>query len=155
MILTETLVSAPLRLDLAWSDGKLRNISLSWSAPGDAPRPVTQMGRELAKALDRYVAGERVDWPGLPIELEGMPRFKRRVLEELIRVPAGQVVSYGGLAAACGSPGAARAVGQVMANNRWPLIYPCHRVLASGGGLGGFGPGLEMKKWLLTLEGAL
>ncbi|WP_243312634.1 methylated-DNA--[protein]-cysteine S-methyltransferase [Fundidesulfovibrio agrisoli] len=155
MILTETLVSAPLRLDLAWSDGTLRNMSLSWSAPGDAPRLVTEMGRELAKALDRYVAGERVDWPELPIELEGMPRFKRRVLEELVRVPAGQVVSYGGLAAICGSPGAARAVGQVMASNRWPLIYPCHRVLASGGGLGGFGPGLEMKKWLLELEGAL
>jgi len=155
MILTETIVATPLRLELAWNDGQLDSISLTWAGPGERSRLVTEMGRALAPVLARYVAGERVEWPELPIDLAPLPRFKRRVLEELRRIPAGQAVSYGGLAAASGSPGAARAVGQVMASNRWPLIYPCHRVLASGGGLGGFGPGIEMKKWLLTLEGAL
>jgi len=75
------------------------------------------------------------------------------VLKELARVPAGQVVSYKGLARLSGSPNAARAVGQAMALNRWPLLFPCHRVLKSDGKVGGFGPGPDMKRWLLLLEG--
>jgi methylated-DNA-[protein]-cysteine S-methyltransferase len=79
--------------------------------------------------------------------------FTRQVLEACATVPFGQTVSYGDLARAVGSPRAARAVGQALGRNRMPLIVPCHRVLAAGGGLGGFGGGLEMKQRLLKLEG--
>jgi methylated-DNA-[protein]-cysteine S-methyltransferase len=153
MSVSEIIVASPLALHLKWDGDVLAVMRLSWAEEGQTSRIETSFGREMAHALARYVAGEAVTWPEPPIDFEALPRFHRKVLNELRRVPAGQVVSYGGLAAACGSPGAARAVGQVMARNRWPLIYPCHRVLAAGGGLGGFGPGLEMKKWLLTLEG--
>lgn len=153
MSTTEIIVAKPLALRLEWEGDVLANMRLEWADESAVSRLKTGFGQELADALARYVAGEAVDWPELPIDFESLPRFHRRVLTELRRVPAGQVISYGGLARASGSPGAARAVGQVMAKNRWPLVFPCHRVLASGGKLGGFGPGPEMKRWLLTLEG--
>ena len=153
MSINEIIVAKPLALRLEWDGDVLSSMRLEWAKEGEASRIETPFGKELADALARYVAGEAPEWPELPIDLEALPRFHRRVLEELRRVPAGQVISYGGLAKACGSPGAARAVGQVMAKNRWPLVFPCHRVLASGGKLGGFGPGPEMKRWLLELEG--
>lgn len=149
---TEVIVAGPLALHLEWDGDELSQMRLRWAAQGEASRVETPLGQELAEAMERYVAGEEARWPELPIDLEKLPRFHKRVIEELRRVPAGQVISYGGLAAAAGSPGAARAVGQVMAQNRWPLVIPCHRVLAAGG-IGGFGPGVEMKKWLLELEG--
>ena len=153
MSISETVVASPLALSLEWDGEELTLMRLSWAGEGAVSRIETPFGHELAQALARYVSGEPVDWPEPPMDFEALPRFHRKVLTELRRVPAGQVVSYGGLARACGSPGAARAVGQVMARNRWPLVFPCHRVLAAGGGLGGFGPGLAMKKWLLELEG--
>ena len=67
-------------------------------------------------------------------------------------IPRGQTCSYAELAARAGRPGAARAVGQAMARNPWPIIVPCHRVVASDGGLGGYGGGLDMKERLLRLE---
>ena len=149
---TEIIVAGPLALRLEWAGDRIGQMRLSWAGEGEVSRIVTPKGKELAEAMARYVAGEAVAWPKLPIDMETLPRFHRRVLEELLRVPAGQVISYGALAAASGSPGAARAVGQAMAKNRWPLVFPCHRVLASGGKLGGFGPGPEMKTWLLALE---
>lgn len=152
---TEIIVVKPLALRLEWNGEVLRSIRLTWAADTVKSKHSTPLGRKLEEALTRYVAGEKVDWPELPVDLGALPPFHRKVLEELGRIPAGQVMSYGELAAKCDSPRAARAVGQVMAKNPWPLVYPCHRVLASGGKLGGFGPGLEMKKWLLELEGAL
>ncbi len=82
-----------------------------------------------------------------------MTAFQRSVLNVLRQVAFGQLTSYGELARAAGYPGAARAVGQVMANNPLPLVIPCHRVLRSDGSLGGFGGGPEMKQRLLRLEG--
>lgn len=84
----------------------------------------------------------------------GVNDFSIKVLRFLrLKVPRGRVVSYGRLAALCGSPGAARAVGLAMASNPFPLFFPCHRVLGADGSLTGFGFGLEMKKSLLELEG--
>jgi methylated-DNA-[protein]-cysteine S-methyltransferase len=150
----EVIVAGPLALHLEWDGDELSRMRLAWAGEGEESRVATRLGKELAEAMERYVAGKEAWWPELPIDLEKLPRFHKRVLEELRRVPAGQVISYGGLAAASGSPGAARAVGQVMAQNRWPLVIPCHRVLAAGG-IGGFGPGVEMKRWLLELEGVV
>jgi methylated-DNA-[protein]-cysteine S-methyltransferase len=152
---TEIIVVKPLALRLEWNEEVLTSIRLTWAADTVKSKHSTPTGRKLEEALATYVTGSKVDWPELPVDLDALPTFHKKVLEELARIPAGKVLSYGELAAKCGSPKAARAVGQVMAKNPWPLVYPCHRVLASGGGLGGFGPGLEMKKWLLELEGAL
>jgi len=152
MSATEIIVARPLALHLTWDGDTLDFISLRWAGDEDVSAPRTQLGRALAEALTRYVAGVRVEWPVLPVDLSRLAPFHRVVLKELYRIPAGESLSYGQLAERCGSPKAARAVGQVMAKNPWPLVFPCHRVLASGGGLGGFGPGIEMKKWLLELE---
>jgi methylated-DNA-[protein]-cysteine S-methyltransferase len=111
---------------------------------------------ELADRLRRFAAGEPVDFRHVAVDDRHLAPFARRVVAACRRIPWGQSRTYGQLAAACGSPGAARAVGQVMARNRFPLVVPCHRVLAAGGGLGGFSApqGLQMKRRLLALEGA-
>jgi methylated-DNA-[protein]-cysteine S-methyltransferase len=88
----------------------------------------------------------------LPLDLGGATVFQRAVLLACFQVPYGQVVSYGELARRAGFPGAARAVGQVMARNPLPLVIPCHRVIASDGGLTGFGGGLPLKERLLAME---
>ncbi|MGI6547776.1 MAG: methylated-DNA--[protein]-cysteine S-methyltransferase [Bacillota bacterium] len=107
---------------------------------------------ELAEDLLAYAQGEELRCD-LPLDLTGLTAFQRSVLNVLRQVAFGQLTSYGELARAAGYPGAARAVGQVMANNPLPLVIPCHRVLRSDGSLGGFGGGPEMKQRLLRLEG--
>lgn len=116
-------------------------------------QPASAQG-ELADDLQRFAAGEPVDFAHVAIDERHLAPFARRVVAACRRIPRGQTRTYGQLAAACGSPGAARAVGQVMAGNRYPLVVPCHRVLASGGGLGGYSApsGLVMKRRLLSLE---
>ncbi|MHB8926503.1 MAG: methylated-DNA--[protein]-cysteine S-methyltransferase [Bacillota bacterium] len=106
---------------------------------------------DLVADLRRYFAGERVDLSRQATDLE-VTVFQRRVLEACADIPYGSTNTYAELAATVGRPGAARAVGQVMAANPVPLVLPCHRVLATGGGLGGFGGGLPMKRWLLDME---
>jgi methylated-DNA-[protein]-cysteine S-methyltransferase len=88
--------------------------------------------------------------------MDGIDGFERRVLETARDIPPGATLTYGELAAKAGAPGAAREVGQAMARNRFPIVVPCHRVLAAGGGFGGFSApgGLESKARLLTLERA-
>jgi methylated-DNA-[protein]-cysteine S-methyltransferase len=88
------------------------------------------------------------------VDLDGLPPFQRKVLLAERRVPYGRTITYGALAAKVGRPRAARAVGQALAHNPVPLVVPCHRVIAAGGGLGGFGGGLALKRRLLALEGA-
>ncbi len=108
--------------------------------------------RGLARDLEVVLSGGRV--PGyLRAETRGLPEFTRRVLERCARIRPGQVMTYSGLAKAVGHPGSARAVGQVMANNPFALLIPCHRVVGSDNSLHGFGGGLAMKEWLLEREG--
>ncbi len=90
----------------------------------------------------------------LHIDWDRLTPFRRAVLEETMRIPAGETRSYGWLAQKVGNPRAARAVGRVMATNPLPLVVPCHRVVGSDGGLTGYGGGLAMKETLLRLEGA-
>jgi len=150
--LTETCVAAPLALDIVWKDGQVAALHLTW-AEGRQATLTTEAGRAMQAALALYVAGQTPDWPELPLCWDGMSDFSRRVLSALDRVPRGQKVTYGWLAAQVGSPKSARAVGRVMAGNRFPLLYPCHRVVGADGSLTGFGPGLPMKTYLLDLEG--
>ncbi|MGN5378315.1 methylated-DNA--[protein]-cysteine S-methyltransferase [Streptomyces lasalocidi] len=116
----------------------------------DAP-PLTEAIRQLRA----YFAGERHDFD-LPLDWSLISGFNRQVLRELASgVPYGTVVGYGDLAGRVGQPGGAQAVGAAMGANPLPVVVPCHRVVESDGGIGGFGGGLETKRKLLALEGVL
>jgi methylated-DNA-[protein]-cysteine S-methyltransferase len=114
------------------------------------------LAADVLERLQRFAQGEPVDLRDVPVAVDHLSAFQRRVVKACRAIPTGERRTYGQLAAAAGSPGAARAVGQVMATNRVPLVVPCHRVVASGGGLGGFSApqGLAMKRRLLSLEEA-
>jgi methylated-DNA-[protein]-cysteine S-methyltransferase len=129
-----------------------RGFQIIRSEPGDVPKWV----RELMDSLQRFAEGEPVNFANVKLDEDHLTSFGRHVVAACRRIGWGQTRSYGDLAAECGSPGAARAVGSVMARNRFPLIVPCHRVLASGGELGGYSApdGLKMKRRLLAMEGA-
>jgi O-6-methylguanine DNA methyltransferase len=108
---------------------------------------------ELRRALERYAQGRFVDLAAFEIEIGPTTDYRRRVLETARRIPYGETLSYGELAARAGKPRAARAVGSAMASNRIALLIPCHRVV-SAGGIGGFScrTGVELKRRLLELE---
>ncbi|MER6262676.1 methylated-DNA--[protein]-cysteine S-methyltransferase [Streptomyces sp900105245] len=107
------------------------------------------------RQLRAYFAGDLLDFD-LPLDWSLISGFNRQVLRELASgVPYGAVVGYGDLAGRVGQPGAAQAVGAAMGANPLPLVVPCHRVVESDGGIGGFGGGLETKRKLLALEGVL
>ncbi len=101
------------------------------------------------------MAGERIDFSGIALDLAGVGPFHRSIYEALCRVGWGETTTYGALARQAGDVGASRAVGQAMGRNPIPIIIPCHRVLASGGKPGGFSAfgGAVTKQRLLALEG--
>lgn len=105
---------------------------------------------EAEHQLREYFAGERRRF-ALPIHAPGSA-FQERVWAELRRIPYGDTISYGELAARVGVPAGSRAVGRANGSNRLAVVIPCHRVVASGGGLGGYGGGLGAKRLLLDLE---
>lgn len=147
---------------LVGKDGALVEIELpkptkaaaAAAAPAGAVESSDGFG-DLAARLRLYFSGEAVDFSDVPVAFEGLGDFEKRVLDETRKVGHGRLASYKSLAAAAGSPGAARAVGNAMRKNPVPIVVPCHRVLHSGGGLGGYGGGLDMKRHLLDLEGAI
>ncbi len=114
---------------------------------GEGDSPVLD---RIESQLTEYFAGDRVTFD-LPIEMPGS-EFQGRVWSELRRIPYGETISYRELATRVGSPQAPRAVGRANGSNRLAVIVPCHRVIAAGGGLGGYGGGLPAKRWLLDLE---
>jgi methylated-DNA-[protein]-cysteine S-methyltransferase len=104
--------------------------------------------------LEEYFEGTRHSF-GLPVDVHWLPAFHKEVLGELARVPYGETTTYGGLATRIGHPGAARAVGGALNRNPVPIILPCHRVIGASGSLTGYAGGLDRKRMLLQLEGAL
>jgi methylated-DNA-[protein]-cysteine S-methyltransferase len=106
------------------------------------------------RQLDEYFGGRRRHFE-VQLDRQLSHGYRRTVLEALSEVPYGQTVSYRDLAERTGNPKASRAVGSAMATNPIPIVVPCHRVLRTGGALGGYGGGLDVKVWLLRLEGAL
>ncbi|WP_281156241.1 methylated-DNA--[protein]-cysteine S-methyltransferase [Streptomyces sp. HYC2] len=117
--------------------------------------PGSPLLAEAIRQVRAYFAGERQDFE-LPLDWSLISGFNRQVLRELASgVPYGTVVGYGDLAGRVGQPGAAQAVGAAMGANPLPVVVPCHRVVESDGGIGGFGGGLEAKRRLLGLEGVL
>jgi methylated-DNA-[protein]-cysteine S-methyltransferase len=122
-----------------------------------SPRVVRLPGRldEVRRELEEYFAGRRRRFD-VPVDRRLSRGYRRTVLEALSReVPYGHTVSYQELAERTGNPKASRAVGSAMATNPIPIVVPCHRVLRTGGALGGYGGGLDTKVWLLRHEGAL
>ncbi|WKK22498.1 methylated-DNA--[protein]-cysteine S-methyltransferase [Streptomyces olivoreticuli] len=125
------------------------------TGPASPPSAAHELLTEAAAELTAYFAGRRETF-SVPLDWSLTSGFNRRVLRELAaRVPYGTVVSYQDLADRVGERGAARAVGVAMGSNPLPVVVPCHRVIESNGGLGGFGSGLEIKRALLSLEGVL
>lgn len=108
--------------------------------------------RAVREQLQEYFSGKRRNF-GLTLELRGTD-FQKRCWNELLRIPYGETRSYGEVARAVGSPKSFRAVGQANHYNPIAIIVPCHRVLAAGRYLGGYGGGLSVKAYLLRLEGA-
>lgn len=106
---------------------------------------------DLVDRLKRYFSGQRVDFTDRLDFSSGTP-FQRRVWETAMLIPYGETRSYGWIARQINQPKATRAVGQALGRNPFPVIVPCHRVLASDGELGGFSSGLELKRWLLDME---
>jgi methylated-DNA-[protein]-cysteine S-methyltransferase len=151
---TETFANQWFSATFIWKDGLLASIDLSGEMRPATP-PRSPFGSDLERIVTRYDLLDTDQWPNLPLDRKNLTDFSWMVLENLrMHAPRGTFTTYGRLAALCGSPRAARAVGGVMARNPWPLFYPCHRVLAGNLGLGGFGPGLALKQALLTLEKA-
>jgi methylated-DNA-[protein]-cysteine S-methyltransferase len=109
---------------------------------------------DLKERLKAYFSHERVSFPD-ELDLSGATSFQKQVWQQTRLIPYGETRSYLWVAEQIKRPKAARAVGQALGRNPFPIIVPCHRVIASDGGLGGFSGGLEMKKRLLEMEGRL
>lgn len=112
---------------------------------------------EVQEAIDRIVdllRGEASDLSTVALDMDGVPEFNRHVYEVARTIPAGETLTYGEVADRLGDRGAARDVGRALAQNPFPLIAPCHRVRAAGGGIGGFSApgGITTKRRLLMIE---
>jgi methylated-DNA-[protein]-cysteine S-methyltransferase len=121
------------------------------ASPGEPPANVQQ-------AIDGIVAllrGEKRDLRDIELDFDGVPEFNRRVYELARTIPPGATLTYGDIARRLASPGTARAVGQALGHNPWPVVVPCHRVLGADGGMGGFSApgGVATKRRMLAIEG--
>lgn len=122
------------------------------AAHGGTPGPLPPVLRTAVRQLEQYFAGKREQFD-VPLSCGGTP-FQLSVWTALDDIPYGETITYGELAASVGRPGAFRAVGQANGANPLPIFHPCHRVVAAGGHLGGYGGGLDVKRKLLALEGS-
>jgi len=123
-------------------------------AAGEATPPP-----EVRQVIDRIVAllrGKASDLSTVRLDMDEVPVFHRRVYDAARAIPQGMTLSYGEIATRVGAPGAARAVGQALGRNPFPIVVPCHRVLAAGGKIGGFSAqgGIATKRRMLAIEGA-
>lgn len=159
----ECSITTPIGpLKVVFSDTGL--VSVGVQKEGECPRwsgPYEKEKDDRLAALKTFVTdyfyGRDPGTRDIPLDMTGITPFRKKVYQELKKVPYGEVVTYGELAEKAGSPGGARAVGNAMNANPFLLIIPCHRVVASrsgeGYGLGGFGAGLDAKRFLLRSEG--
>jgi methylated-DNA-[protein]-cysteine S-methyltransferase len=130
--------------------------SIDFLAPGEPVDDERSKATDaIASRLRAYFDGDVDALDAIPVDLDGQPPFRRVVLATLREVRGGDVVSYGELAALAGRHGSRvpRAVGQAVGRNPVPIVVPCHRVVAADGSLGGYGLGLDRKRWLLKHEG--
>lgn len=146
---------------LAWSDRGLTDVWLPRdpaiaAAPRIEDRTVPAFVQAAAAGIRALLEGERVDLRELPLDDAALEDFPRRVLAATRAVDPGDTTTYGDIARLVGTPNDARAVGTALGRNRWPIVIPCHRVLAADGSLNGFSApgGLATKRRLLEIERA-
>ena len=150
-------IETPLGLAMATvTDGALvglwlRDPGMGEPVLGDAIADATLDTTHIRTRVMAYFAGDGKAFQGLALAPSGTP-FQRKVWGELTRIPTGETVSYGELAEICGIPKGARAIGSAVGRNPIWIAIPCHRVLAVGGGIGGYAGGISRKLWLLAHE---
>ena len=143
------------RFQLPEADRRATERRLTLRSPNSTAKAPPPPIAEAIADVQRYMAGERVDFSAIALDLTGVAPFYLEVYAASRRVGWGETATYGELARQVGAPGAARAVGQAMARNPVAVIIPCHRILASGNKVGGFSAfgGTVSKQRLLGLEG--
>jgi methylated-DNA-[protein]-cysteine S-methyltransferase len=151
MTTDQLTIASPIGpLDVTVVDGRLRDVTFDGTGVVDDDAA----GRSaVAARLRDYFAGDLDALDDVDVDLVGTP-FQCSVWELLRTIPAGSTRSYLDIAVAVGRPTAPRAVGNAVGSNPVPVVVPCHRVITSAGGLGGFGGGLDRKRWLLGHEAA-
>lgn len=139
------------RVDVCEEGRRVRGVVLTDDRehPGETPET------PLSQDLQRYLDGEPVDFTGHEVDLSGYTPFEVQVLLATRRIPYGTVRTYREIAEEVGRPRAHRAVAYTLTKNRACIVIPCHRVIESGGRLGGYSAGPEWKRNLLRLEGAI
>ncbi len=138
-------------IEVSVSGGRLAGVELNASRrrrAADVPSALPYV-----QALERYFTGRETGVGLDAMDISRCTPFQQRVLRELMAVPFGKLVTYGELAERVDVPHGARAVGGAVGSNPLPIFIPCHRVVASARGLGGYSGGLAWKERLLTLEG--
>jgi methylated-DNA-[protein]-cysteine S-methyltransferase len=152
---------------VAWGDAGLARVQLPEADVAATEQRLQKLGAVLVDSepptavahaigeLRAYFEGSRVDFGGIGLDESRLAEFNRRIYSALRMVGYGETTTYGALAARAGSPGAAQAVGTAMGRNPWPVIVPCHRVLAAAQAIGGFSAygGAATKAKLLRMEG--
>lgn len=144
---------APQRFAIGHPSGQAAILAAGGTATSlDEAPPAIQ---RLADLFRDYATGKPVDFSDVKLDLSHLTPLQRKIVACCRKIPRGKTLSYGELAAKAGAPGAARAVGSTMAKNRFPIVVPCHRVVAAAGKLGGFSApeGLGLKTRMLQLEG--
>jgi methylated-DNA-[protein]-cysteine S-methyltransferase len=148
------LASTPTGLvRVAYIDFEDENQVLDELAERVSPRVLSAPRRleDVRRELEEYFVGTRRAFD-VPLDWQLLKGFGRRVLGATARIPYGSVSTYKGVATGAGSPNAFRAAGNALGSNPMPIVLPCHRVLHSGGGLGGYTGGLDRKRTLLAIE---
>ena len=155
------------RCGVAWSDRGLVGVQLPEAGDMETRERMLQRFPTAAEgppppkvrlAIDGIIAllqGEPSDLSTIALDMEGVAPFHRRVYEVARTIPPGKTLAYGDVAARLGAARAARAVGQALGRNPFPIVVPCHRVVAAGGKIGGFSAhgGTETKRRMLAIEG--
>jgi methylated-DNA-[protein]-cysteine S-methyltransferase len=156
------------RCGIAWGDRGIAAVQLPGRDDAAMQRRIRRMlpdaqesspPPEVADAIDaivRLLAGEPDDLSSVALDMEDVPEFHRRVYDVARAIPPGETLSYGEVAARLGEPAAAQAVGRALGRNPFPIVVPCHRVVAANGALHGFSApgGIETKRRMLAIEGA-
>jgi methylated-DNA-[protein]-cysteine S-methyltransferase len=158
MLVFQTAIGA---CGVRWSEAGITHVLLprerSWAGAGAAEPPeVPDSVRDAVTGIVALLDGERVDLREIVLDERSLDDFRRHVYEATREVGPGQTATYGEIARAIGAPGAARAVGAALGSNPFPLVVPCHRVLAADGSLHGFSApgGITTKRRLLEIEDA-
>ncbi|MGQ3357943.1 MAG: methylated-DNA--[protein]-cysteine S-methyltransferase [Phreatobacter sp.] len=165
LILFDTALGA---VGLAWGERGLVAVRLPAATPAATRASLLARHPDAVEAepppairavIDGIVAlasGERVDLSAAPLDCDGLADFQARVTDVTLAIPAGETLTYGEVARRIGEPGAAQAVGRALGANPWPIVVPCHRVLAASGKTGGFSApgGVDTKLKLLSIERA-